>query len=106
MSTLIEVFRSDNTLESQMKAQLLEQCGLSATLLGENLAAIIGMGGHAVPCRVLVPGEQVTQALAVLQTTEMQRRNILTEPDNCPVCNAIWEPNFTVCWNCQTPLEH
>ena len=104
MNNLVEVFRSDNTIEAQMKAQLLQQCGLSSTLLGENLASMIGMGGNAVPCRVLVPEEQAMRAFEILQTLETAPEEPLVEPDNCPKCNATWEPGFSVCWNCQAPL--
>ena len=105
MSNLMEVFRSDNTLEAQMIAQLLEQCGLSPTLRGENLASMIGMGGNAVPCRVLVSEEQAVRAFEILQTLEEKSDGAIISPDNCPICHAIWEPGFTVCWSCQRPLD-
>jgi len=105
MSELIEVFCSENTLEAQMKVHLLEQCGIHPTLVGENMASMIGMGGHAAPCRVLVPEGQVTQALDILRNFEAVKEvKVSVEPSNCPSCNAEWEPRFSLCWNCQTPL--
>jgi hypothetical protein len=105
MSELIEVFRSENTLEAQMKAHLLEQCGIHPTLIGENLASMIGMGGHAAPCRLLVPEDQAQQALEVLRDFEAKKNVAATvEPSNCPSCDAVWEPGFSLCWNCQAPL--
>ena len=105
MSNTIEVYRSESTIDAQMKAHLLEQFGLHPTLLGENLASGIGMGGHAVPCRVFVPRVELERALTILaDTSQNQQHNSPEEPTNCPACNAEWEPGFTVCWNCQTPL--
>ena len=105
MSNLIEVFRSESTLEAQMKAQVLEQCGLNPALFDENLASVIGMGTHAVPCRVLVPETQSAKAMEILQSLEVETENIIADPTNCPACNAEWEKGFTVCWSCQRPLE-
>jgi hypothetical protein len=104
MSKLFEVFSSQSTLESQMKAHLLEQCGLQPILVDENLASTIGMGNNAVPCRILISEEQAKQALEILNNYEKNKDTSKIEPNHCPSCNADWEPGFSVCWNCQTSL--
>ena len=103
MNHWIEVFRSDNTQEAQLKARLLEQYGLHPTLDGENLASLVGMGGHGLPCRVLVRAEEVAQAQQLLIKLEEDKPQALTdEPTHCPNCNADWEPGFIICWRCET----
>ena len=45
MNHWTEVYRSDSTLQAQLKKRLLEQYGLKPVLLGDNLASLVGMGG-------------------------------------------------------------
>lgn len=102
MNNWIEVFHCDNTLLAQLKARLLEQHGITPTLRNENLAALVGMGGLGLPCRVLVQAKDVIRASEILQQSEGP---ILVsssdEPQFCPYCNAPWEVGFQICWKCE-----
>ena len=103
MNHWVEVFCSDNTQEAQLKARLLEQYGLHPTLTGENLASLVGMGGHGLPCRVLVKSEEVERAQQILITLEEEQAVVSTEGlTHCPSCGADWEPGFVICWRCET----
>ena len=102
MTTWIEVFHSDNTLIAQFKARLLEQHGLTPTLRNENLAALVGMGGLGLPCRVLVPSNQADQATKILKRSDGPTLIAsVEEPEFCPHCQAPWEIGFDICWKCE-----
>ena len=98
----IEVFHSDNTLVAQLKARLLEQHGLTPILRNENLAALVGMGGIGLPCRVFVPSIQAEKASKILLRSQGPTLVASIEaPEYCPHCNAPWEVGFALCWKCE-----
>ena len=98
----IEVFRSDSTLVAQLKARLLEQHGLTPNLRDENLAALVGMGGLGLPCRVFVPSTQADKASQILKRADGPTLISSTdEPEYCPHCGAPWEIGFDICWKCE-----
>jgi len=84
----------------------LEHEGVHATVVGANLAAIVGAGNNLLlPCRVLVPTHQLDDAralVAVLEEVDLHPRP--EEPKLCPGCGVVWEPGFDVCWSCQRAL--
>lgn len=97
-----EIFHSDNTLVAQLKARLLEQHGITPTLRNENLAALVGMGGLGLPCRVFVPSAQADKATQILQRADGPTLvSSIDEPETCPHCNAPWEVGFDICWKCE-----
>ena len=104
---LVEIYRSDSTAQAQLTAEVLKQHGLQPTLTGEGLASLVGMGGFALPCRILIPQSQVDEAREVLSAlkAEQDTPTPANEPTNCPACGADWEPGFEACWSCQTFYE-
>ena len=102
MKEWTEVFHSDSTLVAQIKARLLEQYGLTPRLRNENLAALVGMGGLGLPCRVFVPTVQADKASQILRKSDGPTLISSTdEPEFCPHCNAPWEVGFDICWQCE-----
>jgi hypothetical protein len=105
MDNWIEVFWSDDTIEAQILAKNLEQHGLSPHLLNPNLAALVGMGGVGLPCRVIVKPEEAERAKEVIRKRNGSKViSSEEEPINCPECNKEWEPGFRVCWHCETEI--
>ena len=102
MANWIEVFQSDNTLVAQIKAQILEQQGIKTMLRNEHLAALVGMGGLGLPCRIFVHAQQVEKAALILKKSDGPKLVSSTdEPLYCPKCNAPWEIGFQICWKCE-----
>ncbi len=106
MSKLVEVFRSPYTAEAQIKASVLQDRGVQATVISPDLAASAGAGAHIMPARVMVPENQVPQARETIAALEaMVEADGSAGPERCPSCGARWEPGFAVCWQCQHELE-
>ena len=106
MNHWIEVFRSDSTLEAQLKKRLLEQYDLQPVLSGDNLASLVGMGGLGLPCRVLVKPEDVERAQEILSKIDGPKLVFSAdEPEICPSCGADWEPGFQMCWRCEAEIS-
>ena len=106
MNHWTEVYRSDSTMNAQLKKRMLELHGLHPFLAGENLASIVGMGGLGLPCRILVKPEEVDRAKKILSRIDGPKLAFSAdEPEKCPSCHVDWEPGFRVCWNCETELS-
>lgn len=107
VAKLVEVFRSTLTADAQIKASLLNDQGIRATVVEPNLAASVGAGSLILPARVMVPEDQIELARVALEAiAEIAEAAPPTEgPTRCPSCGAAWEPGFSVCWQCQYDLE-
>jgi diguanylate cyclase (GGDEF)-like protein len=101
---LVEVYRSDRTVLAQLVRTALEKNGLHPILVGENLAATVGMGGFLAPCRVLVPNLEEPDARVVIEMMN-EADDTIEVPETCPTCEAPWEKGFEECWQCQAPLQ-
>jgi hypothetical protein len=102
LADLSEVFSSANTVRAQLMAARLEQHGLHPTLVGENMAAVVGAGAFVVPCRILVPAREEGLARKTITELEAADASPPTEggPTHCARCGSAWEPGFDACWNC------
>jgi len=97
------VYRSDRTVLAQLVRTALEKNGLHPIIVGENLAATVGMGGFLAPCRVLVPHLEEPDARVVIEMMN-EADDANAGPETCPTCEAPWEKGFEECWQCQAPL--
>lgn len=108
MADLVEVYRDPRSEFARLIMIGLQQQGIRATLVGEHLSNLIGAGLAATPARVLVPDHELDDARAVLAVLmadhAREEPNTEGQPTTCPACDAAWEPGFTVCWQCETPL--
>ena len=101
----VEIFRSDSTLESQIISKAVEQYGISTFILNENLAALVGMGGLGLPCRVLVRAQDFVKAKEIINRLEGPRLIFSADiPKHCPACGVETEPGFDTCWKCEAAL--
>ena len=102
MNDWVEIFHSDNTLVAQLKACLLEQHGIEPLVRNENLAALVGMGGLGLPCRVFVRSLNATRASEILHQSDGPQLVASSDaPQVCPHCDAPWEIGFQICWKCE-----
>ena len=104
MEGWLEVFRSEDTLISQIKASLLKEYGIQTMLTNEHYKSI-GTGGITLPCCVFVQSFQYEQALQVLIEHDNSTEDSIEEPTHCPKCSKAWEKGFWVCWNCEFDLN-
>ena len=102
MHDWIEIFSSDDTLLAQLKAQHLEQHGIKTLLRNENLAALVGMGGLGLPCRIFVHPHDLQKAKHLLDKIDGPFLvSSDDEPEFCSHCNAPWEVGYQICWQCE-----
>lgn len=105
MADLVEVFRSESTVEAQLLAQRLRDHGIVIALLGEHQAAQMGMAPFIAPCRVMVREDQLAEAQAAIAVmAAADAAPAAPGPEACPACHEPWEAGFQECWNCQEPL--
>ena len=97
------MYRSGQTGLAQIVRSVLQEHGLHPILQGENLASMVGIGGHVAPCRVLVPRSEADDARVVIEMMEAGPTDQAV-PESCPTCEAPWEVGFEECWRCQAPL--
>ena len=106
MPDFVLVFSDSDTVNAQLMANRLRDHGLSPILQGENLGATIGAWSVLVPCRVLVPAAEESEALAAIAVFQSEEELGDETADQtltgtkCPACAADWEPGFSACWNC------
>lgn len=106
MANLVEIFRTTQSAEAQLKASFLKDRGFRAVVMSADLAAGIGGGSVAVPTRLMVPEGQRDEAIVALEALDaVAEEAVETGPEICPACGASWEPGFDVCWQCQHELE-
>lgn len=107
VADLVEVFRSTQTADAQIKASLLIDQGIQAIVVEPNLAATIGAGSFILPAKVMVPRDQEELARLALKAFDevAEAPAPVDGPTKCPNCGAPWEPGFTVCWQCEYELE-
>jgi hypothetical protein len=103
---LVKVYTARDTPQAHFVRSLLEQEGIDATVLGDQLALAIG----GIPATrgtlpaVWVAEESADAARDVVARYERREpvRPTTATPWVCPQCGETIEPQFTDCWNCGT----
>lgn len=110
---IVEVYSAADLAEAALLRDLLEDAGIRARIVGDQLQGAVGM---------LPPGEETAPKLWVFHADEGRARDLLGEyerrhnaphPDDdtpaatweCPTCGEEVEADFELCWNCQTPRK-
>jgi len=104
-----KVFTGMDSVEAHYVCDLLQECGIGAVVMGENLEAALG----AIPPTfdtspaVWVRPEEAEAAKAFV--AEYMEREMTKADESqsrtwqCPNCGEIIDQQFDQCWNCQTP---
>ena len=98
-----------DAIEAHAVHSFLADRGIPSDVMGESLQ-LPGALPTELPC-VWVGSEyldRAKEALAAFLRAEREERDehpdpLLGEPWTCPNCGERVEPQFTHCWNCQTP---
>jgi hypothetical protein len=100
------LYRASDLAEAHLLRDLLEEDGLSACIVNENLASL----GGELPFGLIVPEVWITDsrdlfmARAVLKEY-LERKG---EPDSaerqCRWCGEQSPGNFDLCWKCRRPF--
>jgi hypothetical protein len=100
------LYRASDLAEAHLLRDLLEEDGLHATIVNENLASLAG----ELPFGLIVPevwipdSRDVFMARAVLK--EYLERKGKPDPGErrCSACAELSPGNFDLCWSCRRPF--
>jgi len=96
---LVEVWRAQGEMESQMVRSLLEGSGIDSMLSGEALRLTHGLTVNGLAqVRILVREEDVAKACETIATME--------DVSTCPNCRFAVRTADTHCQNCDTRLDN
>jgi predicted RNA-binding Zn-ribbon protein involved in translation (DUF1610 family) len=102
---LVPVYSARDTAQAHLLANVLKSNGVEAQVSGEALSTIAGYL-PAAQAQVCVSETDQQQALPIVE--RFVRSGAVFTPKSsaswkCPQCGEVMEPQFTDCWNCQTP---
>jgi len=110
---LVQVYIARDSMEAHFLRGVLAEEGIAATVMGENLATARGrlpMTPDTLPS-VWVAHDEAPRASQIVEGFVATSRD--ADAGNapaaskakwtCPTCGELVEPQFTDCWNCQTP---
>ena len=103
MADLVEIFRSGNSARAKLVHSALTAHGIRSTLVGADMAGLVGAAGFLVPARILVAESTADDAralIAVMDAFTDEDPSERGDPEVCPHCGEAWEPGFDRCWGC------
>ena len=109
MPTKVSIYFAATEMQGEFLAQVLGSHGIEAQTAGGALTTLAGyLPTTYARTRVLVDEADVERAKAIVQDFEDSRKNpkpaaTAAESWVCSNCGELVEPQFTDCWNCQTP---
>ena len=109
MPERVSVYSARDEMQAEFLAQVLRSHGIETTTAGGALTTLAGyLPATYGDVRVLVDAADAGRARAVGEDFEDARKSRRTTWKRsggwtCPQCGELVEPQFTDCWNCQTP---
>jgi hypothetical protein len=109
MPKMVSVYSAATEMQAEFLAQVLGSHGIEAQTAGGSLTQLAGyLPATYARTRVLVDEEDVERARGIVEDFEQSRKNprpaaAVSESWVCANCGELIEPQFTDCWNCQTP---
>jgi hypothetical protein len=102
-----KLYTARDAMEAHFLRQLLQQEGIPAEVLGENLSIARGelpLTAETLPS-VWVRSEHAERAVRVVaqMLSQASGGDAAGDPWTCPGCGEAIEGQFDICWNCQTP---
>ena len=101
------LYRATDLAEAHLLRDLLEEDGLHACIVNENLASLAG----ELPFGLIVPEVWVTDSRDLFMARAVLRDFLKRkgEPDRaeqqCSACGEASPGNFDLCWRCRQPFE-
>ena len=107
MSKKVSIYSARDEMQAEFLVQVLASHGIEAEMVGSGLTTLAIYAPDAL--RVHVNEQDVERARAVVAEFERAARTPAAAASNpadswaCANCGEIIEPQFTECWNCQSP---
>ncbi|HMJ11910.1 MAG TPA: DUF2007 domain-containing protein [Polyangiaceae bacterium] len=97
------LYRASNLAEAHLLKDLLEEDGLGACIVNENLWPLAGElpFGSVVPEVWVVDSRDVFMARAVLRDYLERKAQAPREDRTCNACGETSPSNFELCWRCR-----
>lgn len=96
---LTAVYSSRNPTQVQMMVGVLQSRGIPAIVTDQESTTMLGW-----PVKVRVHEQHVEAARAIVdEFLSAGEKQSDAQPWKCPGCGETIEPQFSDCWNCQTP---
>jgi hypothetical protein len=104
-SELREVYTAADTQEAHLVQMALDAAGIKSRVVGDHLQNAVGdLPAIAISPRIWVRTSDFNQARQIILEHQGDRASAVRDsaPWTCSHCGEDNEPNFDLCWNCQT----
>jgi hypothetical protein len=108
---IVEVYSAADIAEAHFLRGMLEEAGIQARVVGDELITSVGSLGAQVAPRVWVHRADAPRAKELLKEYEQVHRRPHPDDDTpaetwkCSTCGESVDADLDLCWNCQTPRK-
>jgi hypothetical protein len=100
-SELREVYSAANVTEAHLLRDALEEAGIEAMVVGDELFGAIGsVPGISGAPKLMVKAEDYEPARKIVTEHELANRKTTAPPWKCASCGELNESTFEICWKC------